>query len=243
MARVLILGGTREAVELADLLATAGVHVTTSLAGVTSSPQRPKGDVRGGGFGGIDGLAAFASGFDLIADATHPFAARISAHAVAAAARIAIPCLRLERPQWLPGPGDTWIEAADAEQAAALAPPGSRLLLTTGRKDLTAFFARRDLSGVVRMIEPPAAPLAPGWALVLERPPFTLHHETELMNTHAITHLVCKNSGGGLTEAKLVAAREKKIPVIMMARPVKPEAPAYADAPSLAAAIFALLAA
>ena len=223
--RCLILGGAADARELAALLVAQSIHTITSLAGVTATPLLPVGRVRIGGFGGVDGIIAFCGdeAINLIADATHPFAARISANAHAAAARLGIRYVRLERPAWQAGPGDRWIDAEDTSAAAAALAPGARALLTVGRKDLEPFFARSDVNGIVRSIEPPAPP-PPNWQVLQQRPPFTIDHELGLMRAHAITIVVTKNAGGEQTSAKLMAARRLEIPVVMIARPAKPDA-------------------
>jgi precorrin-6A/cobalt-precorrin-6A reductase len=220
---VLILGGTGEARGLAGRLAAAGHHVVTSLAGVTSAPQLPAGEVRSGGFGGIDGLADYlkAQGIDWLIDATHPFAAQISAHALAAAGRTAVRLVRLERPVWVAGAGDDWTPVADTEAAVAVLPAGGTALITIGRKEVAAFAARGDIGVVARMIEAPAVGVPENWRLVLARPPFTLEDELALMRKELVTVVVAKNAGGPGT-AKLEAARELRLPVVMIERPPKP---------------------
>jgi precorrin-6A/cobalt-precorrin-6A reductase len=240
---ILILGGTRDARDLAGLLVARGHAVVTSLAGVTSDPVLPVGEVRHGGFGGADGLAAYLmrTRIALVADATHPFAARISAHAHAACAALGLPLLRLERPAWQPDPKDRWTEVADPAAAAQALPESARVLLTIGRRQLEPFFGRQGLSGVIRCIEPPDAVLPPGWRLLRERPPYSLAAETELIRSDAISHLVSKNSGGEVVAAKLLAARALGIPVIMIAPPHKPETATAAGAQALAEAVERLL--
>lgn len=239
MTRILILGGTGDAVGLADMLVAAGYDVTTSLAGVTSAPVLPKGRLRIGGFGGAEGLRSYLKeeGIAALIDATHPFAARISRHATAAAG--AIPILRLERQAWAVEP--QWIVVDSAEAAAASLPAGARALVTIGRKEIAPFFARPGISGVARMIEPPGITVPETWRLVLQRPPFTVEAERALMESAQVTHLVSKNAGGSQTEAKLVAAREKNLPVIMIARPTKPAVPTFEDAEHLLAALRRLV--
>ncbi len=224
--RILVLGGTGEARELSGALIGSGYGVVTSLAGVTQNPAPVPGEVRRGGFGGEEGLVDYLrrERIDLIADATHPYAAIISNNACAAAVRVGVAYCRLERPAWMPRPGDRWIEAETMEEAAALLPAGSRVFLTIGKKDIAAFIARADLSGIARMIEEPVAPLPARWKLVQARPPFDIASETRLLLEGGITHLITKNSGGDATAAKLVAARETNIPVVMIARPSKPVA-------------------
>lgn len=224
--RILILGGTAEARRLAGRLTDAGQDVVFSLAGVTQAPQLPKGEVRRGGFGGPAGLAAYlrAGGFGAVIDATHPFAAQISRHAAAAAKACGLPIYRLERPAWVAEEGDHWIGVANIAAAVAALPAGARVFLTIGRKEAAAFLARADLTGLMRMIEAPENEPPPHWQLLLARPPFTVAGERELMTKNRITHVVSKNAGGAESRAKLLAAREIKIPVVMIARPEKPEA-------------------
>jgi precorrin-6A/cobalt-precorrin-6A reductase len=241
--RILILGGTQDARALASLLVAEGFSTVTSLAGVTEEPLLPEGDVRRGGFGGAEGLADYLRREDVaaVADATHPFAARISAHADQACRAAGLPLLRLERPAWQPTAADRWITAGSVAEAALLLPEGARVLLTIGRKEIQPFLAREDVSGIARMIEPPAAELPPRWRLLLARPPFTAASELRLMREHAITCLVTKNAGGSATEAKLQAARELGIPVIMVQRPAKPAVQTFLTAGELAAAASRLL--
>ena len=224
--RILVLGGTAEARSLADRLADAGRDVVTSLAGVTQTPHLPKGAVRRGGFGGAEGLAAYLrdGGFGVLVDATHPFAAQMSLHAAEAAKACGLPLYRLERPAWEAEAGDLWHGVPDIAAAAAALPAGARVFLTVGRKEAPAFLARADLAGILRMIEAPKEQPPRRWHLILARPPFTIAGEKELLTANRISHLVSKNAGGEETRAKLVAARETKIPVVMIARPAKPEA-------------------
>jgi precorrin-6A/cobalt-precorrin-6A reductase len=237
--RILVLGGTSDANVLARELLKSGFDVVTSFAGVTKNPVLPEGEIRVGGFGGEDGLHDYlkAEGFAALADATHPFAAQISRHGFHAAERAGIPYLRLERAAWTPLPADNWMSVQNVEAAVAVLPNAARLLLTIGRKEIAAFLARDDLSGVARMIEKPPLDLPPNWALVLARPPFSVEAERELLAFHKITHLVTKNAGGKLTVAKLIAARAQRIPVVMIARPQKPLAPLFGSAPALVAAL------
>jgi precorrin-6A/cobalt-precorrin-6A reductase len=241
--RILILGGTRDARELAAALLARGFHVITSLAGVTADPVLPPGEVRRGGFGGAAGLANYlkSEGIAAVADATHPFAALMSANADAACRATGLPLLRLERPAWRAGPGDRWTSVTSAAEAAAVLPAHARVLLTIGRKEIAPFLVRQEVSGIARMIEPPQLEFPPPWTLLLERPPFTIEAERRLISDHAITWLVTKNAGGGTTEAKLVAAREAGIPVVMIERPAKPEVPSLASAHEFSAEIERLL--
>src|SRR5689334_20630378 len=207
--RVLILGGTAEARQLAGLLDDAGFEPVTSLAGVTREPRAVPGETRVGGFGGADGLARFlaAERFLALVDAAHPFAVTISRHAHAAAQNCNLPLVRLERPAWRKEPGDRWTEVKDIPAAIAAIPPGARILLTIGRKEATEFLARSDISGIARMIEPMEVGANGSWRILLARPPFHVEKELCLLSEHRITHVVTKNSGGEDTCAKLTAAR------------------------------------
>jgi precorrin-6A/cobalt-precorrin-6A reductase len=237
--RILVLGGTSDANVLAKELLKSGHRVVTSFAGVTENPVLPEGEIRIGGFGGEDGLYDYlkAGEFEALADATHPFAAQISRHGFNAAERAGIPYLRLERAAWTPLPADDWISVPDTEAAVAALPDAARAFLTIGRKEIAAFLAREDLSGVARMIEKPPFELPPKWILVLARAPFTVEAERDLLALHKISHLVTKNAGGKLTVAKLIAARGLRIPVVMIERPQKPAVHAFGSAPALVAAL------
>jgi precorrin-6A/cobalt-precorrin-6A reductase len=218
--RVLVLGGTAEARALADALHARGVDVTTSLAGRTRHPALPAGDVRSGGFGGVEGLIAALADVDVLVDATHPFAATMTEHATAAAQAVGTPMVVLRRPGWTAGPGDDWRRVASLEQAATHV-DGHRVLLATGRQGVGAF-VDADAWFLVRAIEPPDA-LPSRAELVLARGPFALDDERSLLDRHRIDLVVAKDSGGS-TEAKLIAARERRIPVVLVDRPPLPSA-------------------
>lgn len=219
--KILILGGTREAAELADGLVAEGNDVTTSLAGRTKEPAPLAGKVRTGGFGGAEGLAAFLKdgGYELLIDATHPFAVRISANARSAAELAGVRLDVRVRSPWLREAGDRWIEVATLEAARDAIPPGARVLLALGSQHIAPFAERGDVHFVVRMVDPPQAPLAlPDHTLVLGKPGATADTEKELFTQYAITHLVCRNSGGTGAHAKIVAARNLGLPVIIVSR-------------------------
>ncbi|MFI0089998.1 cobalt-precorrin-6A reductase [Streptomyces bobili] len=226
-AHVLVLGGTTEARELAAVLAARpGVRVTSSLAGRVSRPGALVGDVRVGGFGGAEGLAAWLGehGVDAVVDATHPFASGITANAAHAATAAGRPLVVLRRPGWRPGPGDRWHPVASLAEAAELLPGvGRRVFLTTGRLGLAAFAHLAGTHFVVRSVEPPGPPLPPDTELVLARGPFTVTGELELLREHRIDALVTKDSGGEATAAKLTAARRLGLPVVVVRRPPLPD--------------------
>jgi precorrin-6A/cobalt-precorrin-6A reductase len=228
MKRVLILGGTGDAAELAAKAANLpGIEVIVSLAGRTRQPKDVAGNIRIGGFGGVAGLTAYLreSKIDLLIDATHPFAAQISVNAAASAAEVGIGALMLVRPMWERVIGDNWIEVENIEAAAAkLGVSTKRVFLTIGRQELAAFAHIEDIWFLMRMIDPPQLnTLVPKGLLLYDRGPFTLASERQLLIQHAIDTVVSKNSGGDATYAKIIAARELNIPVVMVQRPAVPE--------------------
>jgi precorrin-6A/cobalt-precorrin-6A reductase len=220
--KILILGGTGEARELANRLVALGHDVTTSLAGRTQDPKLPEGGLRMGKFGGIPGLAAYLkiTGIERLVDATHPYAGLISINAVAAAQQAGVPLVRYMRPAWEQQVGDDWVTVETVAEAAAALPANADVLLTTGHAGLSHFLERDDCRFMVRTIEAPAGDLPRHASLLQTRPPYSLSDEMALMRREGITHLVTKNSGGGQTSAKLEAARKLGVKVIMIARPV-----------------------
>jgi precorrin-6A/cobalt-precorrin-6A reductase len=225
----LILGGTAEARQLADTLAgQPGLCIITSLAGRTVEPRRPAGELRTGGFGGAAGLADYLrrTKVDLVIDATHPYAAVISRHAVEACRSAARPLLRLERGPWRAETGDRWVEVDSLSAAARVAPSlGRRALLTIGIKELSAFAGIPDLWFLVRLVEMPAEPLPLlDHEIVLGRGPFAAAAERDLLHGRGIEFVIAKNSGGAATYGKIVAARELGLPVVLLRRPELPAA-------------------
>jgi len=224
--RVLLLGGTAEARDLAAALVEDGVDVVSSLAGRVQRPRLPAGEVRLGGFGGVAGLQEALDGYDVVVDATHPFAATISASAAAACTGAGVPLVRLARPSWAALPGASrwrWVSSSQAAAAAA-AEVGGPVFLTTGRQSLQRFLpdlgGARVLARVVDPVdwEPPAT-----WTVLLARGPYTPEGERSLMLAHDVRVLVTKDSGGDLTRAKLDAADELGVPVVVVRRPAAPE--------------------
>lgn len=224
---VLILGGTGEARELARLLQEAGAEFVSSLAGRVSRPRLPVGEVRIGGFGGAEGLAGHlrSRGVAAVVDATHPFAAGISANAAAACAAAEVPLLRLQRPGWSGEPGAdgwTWVDTHDAAATAA-ARAGGTVFLTTGRQTLERFTGPlAQVPTVVRVVEPLSFDPPPGWTVLLSRGPYDLDSERALLREHDVRVLVTKDSGGAMTRAKLDAAGEQGAEVVVVRRPAAP---------------------
>jgi precorrin-6A/cobalt-precorrin-6A reductase len=220
---ILILGGTGEARELAEDLVAREVRVVSSLAGRVARPRLPVGEVRVGGFGGPEGLAAWLRENDVkaVVDATHPFAERIGTNAAKATETTGIPLLRLARPGWQPSPEDVWHWADDLEAAAKKLPElGKRIFLTSGRQGLPAFAHLDDLWFLIRCVDPPGPPLPRHHELILARGPYEVAAERELLGR--VDVLVTKDSGGAQTSAKLTAARELRKPVLLVRRPPRP---------------------
>lgn len=197
----------------------------SSLAGRVSEPVRPGGTVRVGGFGGAEGLRNWLTDhtIELVVDATHPFAATMTAHAARASAELGLPMVRLNRPGWTAGPVDHWLRVPDLTAAARVsADTGDRILLTIGRQGVGAFAGYTRPWYLIRAIDPPEVALPPRHEILLARGPFTVEAESALLARHRIDVLVTKDSGGAATAAKLVAARDARIPVVMVDRPPAP---------------------
>ncbi|MBO9534264.1 MAG: cobalt-precorrin-6A reductase [Solirubrobacteraceae bacterium] len=265
VSTVLILGGTGEARDLAALLAAvdrqphgvpvppaalerrevAELRVVSSLAGRVARPRLPVGEVRIGGFGGPERMASWlrAEGVGCVVDATHPFAERISASAALATAAAGIPLLRLQRPGWEQDLDDVWHWVDSLPEAASLLPElGRRVFLTTGRQGLRAFTAVDDAHFLIRCVDPPEpADLPADHELLLARGPYTVEGELALIDRHRLDVIVTKDSGGRLTAAKLDAARTRRLPVIVVRRPGRPQLPEVATATDAAAWVRARL--
>ncbi|WP_131836140.1 cobalt-precorrin-6A reductase [Ancylobacter aquaticus] len=226
--RLLILGGTAEARELAAALAARrGFDVSLSLAGRTRNPLPSPAPTRSGGFGGAAGLAAHlkAERIDALVDATHPFAAIISRNAAQAAQSAGVPLLALLRPQWQCEPGDLWTQAATLPEAVEkLGPAPRRVLVALGRNEVRALEAAPQHHYLVRSIDPVEPPLdVPQASYIEARGPFAEEDERALLAAHRIDAILSKNSGGAATYGKITAARVLGIEVVMVARPVRPE--------------------
>jgi precorrin-6A/cobalt-precorrin-6A reductase len=224
--KLLILGGTGDAMELAALATEIDqLTVISSLAGRTQQPILPVGEIRSGGFGGEQGLSVYLQtmAIDFLIDATHPFASKISWNAARAANICGIPRLLLERPAWPSVPGDRWLSVANHEAAAALLTNKfQRVFLTIGRQELHSYAHLTDIWFLMRSIDPPKNFIPPG-KLLLAKGPFDIDSERKLLTNYQIQAVVSKNSGGLATYAKIQAAKELEIPVVMISRPEMPE--------------------
>lgn len=220
---ILLLGGTAEARELADLLQSAGVRFVSSLAGRVARPRLPVGAVQIGGFGGVAGLRAYLAEQRVVAviDATHPFAEGMSRNAAEACAADGIPLLRLERPGWSTVPGaDAWHWVGDHDEAATTAASlGERPFLTVGRQALDRFVQPLQRHhALVRVVDPPSIVLPAAWTLIESRGPYPVEAERDVFATHGVDVLVTKDSGGSYTWAKMQVATEQIVPVVIVRR-------------------------
>ncbi|BCA61496.1 hypothetical protein HMP09_0730 [Sphingomonas sp. HMP9] len=226
MSNILVLGGTTEASALAATLSARGDDAVLSYAGRVTTLKAQPIPVRVGGFGGVEGLEAYlrAHGVTHLVDATHPFAARMSANAVAAAKRAGIAHIALTRPAWTPVAGDRWTRVADIDAAvAALAGPSRRVMLALGRMHVDAFAVQPQHDYLLRFVDRPDRPPGlPRHHLVVDRGPFDVEDDRRLMEAHATQVVVCKNAGGTGASAKLHAARLLSLSVIMIDRPTLP---------------------
>jgi precorrin-6A/cobalt-precorrin-6A reductase len=233
MARILILGGTAEARQLAGRLAgRAGLEATLSLAGRTASPAMQPVPVRIGGFGGAAGLADYlvAERIDALIDATHPYASGISANAVEAARRSGVPLIALQRPPWIAVPGDRWIEVSDVGEAVrAIGQTPRRVFVALGRNELKPFREAPQHYYLIRSVDPVDPPLPlPHVSYVTGRGPFSEADDHALMTEHRIDVVIAKNSGGPATYGKIAAARALSVDVVMLRRPAAPVCAAIA---------------
>ena len=242
MKKILILGGTTEARQLAaKLAARSDLAVTLSLAGRTENPVAQGVPVRSGGFGGADGLAAYlrSERIDLLIDATHPYAARISANAAEAARLAGVRAIALRRPAWEPVEGDRWtlVDSAD-EAVAVLGKTPRKIFLALGRQEIAPFEAAPQHAYLIRSVDPVEPPLkVPDATYILARGPFSEADDRALLETRGIDAIVAKNSGGAATYGKIAAARKLGIDVILFRRPQLPDIPSGATVEEVAALV------
>lgn len=213
---------------MARALAEAGLPAVFSYAGRTAAPVAQPLPLRVGGFGGTEGLAAYIreEGISHVIDATHPFAAQMSRNAVEACAATGTALVALERAPWAAGPEDRWIRVPSIEAAAEALPEApARVFLAIGRLHLAAFAGRPQHHYLLRLVDPPDALPLPRAEAIVARGPFTLAEDLELLRRHGIQWIVAKNAGGEGARAKLDAARELGLPVVLIDRPAIPPRP------------------
>jgi len=238
MTRVLLLGGTTEASDLAKAFADQGIDAVFSYAGRTQAPLRQPLPQRIGGFGGVAGLVDYLheNAITHLIDATHPFAAQMSHHAVQAAALTKTPLIAFERAPWQAAQGDQWQHVPDmAGAVAALPDDPAQVFLAIGRQHLEDFAAKPQHHYLLRLVDHPAALPLPHATALIARGPFTLQGDLDLLQSHRITHIVAKNAGGSGARAKLDAARALSLPVILINRPFVPDRPRVDSVPQVLA--------
>ena len=230
--RLLLLAGTSDARRLAEGLAARGIPTLASLAGAVCEPRSLPVPTRVGGFGGADGFLRTidAEGIGAVIDATHPFAEAITARSLALSTERRLPHLRLERPGWTAGDGDRWDFVADIAEAAALLPADAVAFLATGRQSLPDWARHfRSARAYLRVIDPPDGPFPLPGRFIVGRPPFDQAAEARTLRALGITHLIAKDAGGAEGRAKLDAARDLGLPVILLRRPPKPQGMAVVE--------------
>lgn len=220
---ILILSGTAEAFDLAAKLQNEQPkwRIISSLAGRTQNPKLPTGETRIGGFGGVDGLIDYISkqNVDKIYDATHPYAINISKNAVQAAKKCGIEYEKISRQPWQKSIDDRWVEVASIQEAANKLPENATAFLALGRQYIKAFEHRSDCHFIVRMVDQPDDVPLSSYEIIQGLPNRAAEDERKLFIHYNITHLITRNSGGEKSYAKIIAAREAQIPVIMIQRP------------------------
>ncbi len=240
---ILLLAGTREAVDVAAGLVAAGLTCVASMAGDNRAPRPVSVPLRVGGFGGEQGFERYLNEVQITAviDATHPYAARITDRTAKICAVSGVPYLQVLRPEWLPQEGDDWTEIAREEDAAGLIPEGAVVFLGTGSSTLQRFVGLEGRRVICRQIEPPTAPFPfEGGAFLIGGPPFPVAREMSLFTQLGVEWIVVKNAGGEASATKLTAARRLRIPVLMIARPKMPKAPCVTTAGAAVAWAVAL---
>jgi precorrin-6A/cobalt-precorrin-6A reductase len=222
--KILLLGGTADAMRMGEALAAAGIAAIYSVAGRTEAPKLPPLPHRMGGFGGVAGLAHHlkATGISHVIDATHPFAARMSHNAVQACAATELPLIALERAPWRAGPGDSWRHFKDLPALAAAFPKApTRIFLAIGRQNLECFAAHPQHHYLLRLVDPPTSPPPlPNTQIEISRGPFTHEGDLALIRSHGTELVIAKNAGGEATRAKLTAAASLGLPVWLAERPI-----------------------
>jgi len=234
--KIVIFGGTNEGLEFCKILHQQGHEITLCIAGKTKNPKLPKcGKIRIGGFGSIENLSEYFinNKFDLILDATHPYAKNISRKLVAATNISDKNLMRFTRPIWQKNQPTDWHDFIDFAQAIKQLPTNAITFITTGHKGLEELQTRPDCQFFIRLIEPPKISLANNMMLIISRPPYTFANEKKFLIENKIMHLISKNSGSNQTRAKIDAAIELNINISMISRPKLDRAKTFTDMKTL----------
>ncbi|RLJ59856.1 precorrin-6A/cobalt-precorrin-6A reductase [Litoreibacter meonggei] len=225
---ILLLAGTSEARDLAQALVARGHAVTASLAGATRAPRNLGCDTRIGGFGGEQGFRDWLASHpvDLVIDATHPFATRISERTARICDDEQIVNLQVLREPWSPSGEDNWVFIDHPNQAPDIIAAGSTVFLATGRQTLEQFEGLSSCYLICRQIDPPDGPFPfENGKFLVGRPPFSIEDEVQLFTELGVDWLVVKNAGGQMSRSKLDAARQMRMPVLMINRMPPPDGP------------------
>lgn len=233
--KILILGGTSDAISIAQSLIKSQHEVTYSIAGIVRQPDLDC-RVLSGGFrvqqtvngekhfdNGVEGLQWHLEkeAYDLVVDATHPYAVQISENTVVSAKNVGVPVWRYLRTPWKKLAEDDWLEFDSMKEIISQIEPYQKPFFTVGRE----VFSNVDLRApnqkwLVRSAGVETANI-PDITELKEIGPFKLEHELALFKSHGVDVLISKNSGGEAVAAKLEAARLLDIPVFLLNRPVK----------------------
>ncbi|WP_298256485.1 cobalt-precorrin-6A reductase [uncultured Litoreibacter sp.] len=230
--KILLLAGTSEARDLSRALVSQGHDVVASLAGATRAPRKLGCETRVGGFGGAQGFRQWMTKYpvDMVVDATHPFATRITERSARICHELTVPYLQVRREEWSATDSDEWVFVDKPEAASSVIPDGSRVFLATGRQTLEQFSGLSACYLICRQIDPPdgAFPFENG-EFRIGRPPFSVEDEVRLFTELKIDWLVVKNAGGDMSRSKLDAARQMGISVLMINRAAPPAGPVVKD--------------
>jgi len=227
--KILILGGTADGRHLAAALHKSGCTVVYSIAGIVRQPVLEC-EIISGGFTQFGGLTTYLKkeGIVAVLDVTHPYAKVMSFTAHESTQLCGIPYWRFHRPSWRAGAGDIWQHYEDWPELLKALQAKKKVFLTAGQLPALAVQAFESLGKqgqkqILRTAVKPKGelPASMNWHKAIG--PFSLEHERAIMVNHKVDVLVTKNSGGTSMQAKLFAARELNIPVLMFTRPELPE--------------------
>ena len=211
--RIAIIGGSKEAVDLARALAERGAGYCLFETPFYPSPDGLETQRYDDG----SDWAALLSDFDALVFAPHPFAFSL----LDKLKNLPIPTVALLRKAWAPTPADNWLMVETCEAAAETLQSlgASRPLLALGRERLAPFIALQAPELLVRCRNLPRPDLKGRGRVEYMTGPFTVDQEIAYLQQHGIDCIIVHNAGGQGGWPKLEAARRLSIPVIMVDRP------------------------